>query len=111
MISAIDGYQEQAILDSFGIAQPIPDIRILPTDTYVPQNSNDRDRIINKMLFEWTRAFPQKVNRADVLLTKYEQNTLSDVEYAELDHMLGDPMMMAYAQKRIQDNDTEPYNK
>ena len=53
------------------------------------------------MLFEWTRAFPQKVNRADVLLTKYDQNTLSDVEYAELDHMLGDPMMMAYAKKRI----------
>ena len=73
MISAINGYQEQAILfDSHLNAGAVPRIDggFSPFGNIMPENENDK--ILREKFANWKKVFPQKVLRADALLSKAE---------------------------------------
>ena len=71
MISAINGYQEQVILDSYAVGpQPRIDSGIYPMDEVTPENENDR--ILREKFKKWRNVYPGMVLRADTLLSKAE---------------------------------------
>ena len=80
-------------------------------DEIIPENENDK--ILREKFKKWKNVYPGKVLRADTLLSKAESNTLSDLEYEELNHLLGDPMIWYYAmsnERKHNRDDSSPYS-
>ena len=71
MLSAINGFQEQVILDSYAVGPQVRiDPAIHPFDEVIPENENDR--ILREKFKKWRNVFPGMVSRADTLLSKAE---------------------------------------
>ena len=49
---------------------------------------------------QWSEVFPERVMTTSELLDKAKSDTMTGLEYEELNHLLDDPMLWYYAHNR-----------